>query len=556
MSDKATVDDIQHLRDQLQQKDAQVQQAAQAGLELLNQIAEMQTRFEEQRTEMTSALEDLQQDKYTLKKEVALKTQQIKSLQWEAEHLEKRHRQNIDDENKKLQMSHQMDLEELNKKMILLQSALDESRLTEKQTKEKLELQTEVLNSKMEELRILNEHTQSSPLSESVDMHKVLELENIKLELEWKHKESQHREQQLQLINSSLQDNLKLTTEERNKDAATWCAALEKSREMNRELQDRLETVLQQAQDPNSKGNSLFAELEDKRAEMEKKLKNMKVQYESLQTQYDFNKQQLQRMKVHIATLMQLRCSRVDPSQMERLQSLLSEKTDEIHNLMTKLQKLEKVELLLKTQSNNPPRSETGNGQEETFYIDLLKMQLDNAMKDVERLVNELSLVRMKSLSESQKVLQLERKLFAGDRLLKQAESDKIQLQLQVEHLQEKYEPKKTTKLSQGGKNEKLPVNTLSSFEATEPIKSKKISKESGISLCPETGSEKAPESAKHVKICEDNPVLIPNPRSPGANCKEENHEQKENVERKKNENVKVMHVCAQHSMETQCSQQ
>ncbi|XP_077456511.1 protein Spindly isoform X3 [Stigmatopora argus] len=442
MSYTATFDEIHHLEDQLRQKDAQVQEAAQAGLELLNQITEMQTRFEEFRIEMTSALEDLKQDKYTLQKEMVLKTQQIKSLHWEAENMEKHNRQNMEDENEKLQMRHQRDLNELNNKIMLLQSALDESRLTEKHLKENLEMKTQVLNNKMEELRILNEDTPSLPLSELVDVRNIIELENIKLELERKQKESQHTEQQLKLINSSLQHNLKLTTDERNKEAATWYEALEKSREMNRELQVQLSTVLQQSQDPNSKGNSVFAELADKCDEMEKDFKNMKFLYESLQTQYNFNKQQLQRMKVHIATLMQLRCSKADHSQMERLQSLLSVKNDEIHNLMIKLQRLEKVEMLLKAQRDNPPCSEISNGQEETYYIDLLKMQRDSAMKDVQHLEDKLSLERMKSFSESQKVLQLERKLFTNERLLKQAQCDKIQLQLQVEDLQENYQPK------------------------------------------------------------------------------------------------------------------
>lgn len=117
-------------------------------------------------------------------------------------------------------------------------------------------------------------------------------------------------------------------------------------------------------------------QLEDKRAEMERQLISMKVQYQSLQKQHAFTKQQLQRMKVlcvvgvtkcldqdnvsvqlkrphdcsyviqvQIATLMQLQGSRADPAQLERLQSMLSEKNGEIQNLMTKLQRLEKVEV-------------------------------------------------------------------------------------------------------------------------------------------------------------------------------------------------------------------
>lgn len=46
--------------------------------------------------------------------------------------------------------------------------------------------------------------------------------------------------------------------------AHTSCVSvpLQKSREVNRDLQVQLDQALQQAQDPNSKGNSLFAEVD------------------------------------------------------------------------------------------------------------------------------------------------------------------------------------------------------------------------------------------------------------------------------------------------------
>ncbi|XP_061690055.1 protein Spindly [Syngnathoides biaculeatus] len=576
MSDTATEDEIQYLQGQLRIKEEQVQQAAHAGLDLLNQLTETETRHEEQRLEMTFVLEDLKQDKYTLQREVALKTRLIESLHSEVDSLKKLHRQKMDEQKEKLERSHFTAITELNNKIMLLQPTLDELRLVEKQLKEKLEFQTKVMNNKMEDLRVLNEDVHSSTTSELLDVQKiVLELENVKLELELTKKESQYREQQLQLTNTSLQHNLKQATDERNKEAATWYAALEKSREVNRELQDHLETVLQHSQDPNSKGNSLFAELEDKRAAMERKFVSMKDQYDTLQTQYAFNKQQLQRMKVHIGTLMQLQCSRADPSQLDRLQSVLSEKNDEIHYLMNKIERLEKAEVMLKSRESNPVPSEIGNGCDETFYTDLLKLKLNNAVKDVERLGAELSLQRMKSLSESQKALDLERKLFTEERLLKQAQSEKIRLQLQVEELQHKYEPKKTTDLFLRRKKEKIPADTGSSFEGIGLDEGKQNSKEADITdtmdlhretdKCPtgETaylrqGFEVGPKSDKHVKICEVDPVLIPNPSSHVTTCndlqKEEHHKQKETEKKKKK--LEMMHVCSKSNMETQCSPQ
>ncbi|CAF95409.1 unnamed protein product, partial [Tetraodon nigroviridis] len=366
----APEEELERLRAELKEKEDHVHKAAQAGLDLLNQQMDLQNKLEEQRVEMTNALEVLEQDKYSLQKEVELKTRMLESLQSDFDYMKNQQVQQVQEQQQNLERMHSTAISELNGKILRLQSSLEESLLNEKQLKHKLEIQTETLNNKMEELSALNERTQSSMTSEMIEVQmKILELENGKVELEEKLQEFQYGEQQLQLAKSSLQRHLE--------------------------------------------------QLEDKRAAMERQLISTKVQYQSLQKQHAFSKQQLQRMKVQIATLMQLQGSRADPAQLERLQSMLSEKNGELQNLMTKLQRLEKVEMTLKAQSANPTPAETDDGLDETYYTDLLKMKLENAVKDAERLGDELSLQRMKSLSESQRALELERKLFSSERLLK-----------------------------------------------------------------------------------------------------------------------------------------
>lgn len=66
--------------------------------------------------------------------------------------------------------------------MLRLQSSLEESQLNEKQLKHKLEVQSETLNNKVEELQALSERTQSSMTSEMIEVElKITELENIKV---------------------------------------------------------------------------------------------------------------------------------------------------------------------------------------------------------------------------------------------------------------------------------------------------------------------------------------------------------------------------------------
>ncbi|TDH07821.1 hypothetical protein EPR50_G00110230 [Perca flavescens] len=558
----AAEEEIQRLRTQLREKEELIHQAAQAGLDVLNHQTELQSQLHEQRVEMTNALEALEQDKYSLQKEVELKSRMLESLRSDYDCVKKQHRRQLEDQQVNLERSHSTVLRELNNKVMSLQAALEESQLNEKQLQHKLKLQTETLNNKMDELRALNEHTQNSMTSEVMEVQmKIMDLENIKVELEQTLQECRYREQQLELSSCSLQRRLQQITEEkeeREKEAVSCFNALEKSRGENRDLQIQLDQVLQQAQDPNSKGNSLFAELEDKRAEMERQLISMKVQYVSLQKQYAFSKQHLQRMKVQIATLMQLQGSRADPAQLERLQSMLLEKNGDIQNLMTKLQRLEKMEMMLKAQPANPAPAQSADGQDETYYTDLLKMKLNNSVKDAERLGDELSLQRMKSLSESQRALELERKLFSSEQLLKQTQSDKIKLQLRVEELQHKYEPKEAKKhVVHIRRKEKLPVDVVPSSEETPPDKGGHVvavemtadSEADPVSAA----REPEPRPAKTVKISEEEAAVIP-PHS------EENlqKQQKQREERRKKPRatVEVIHVSSNSSMENQCAQQ
>lgn len=281
--------EIQRLKNQLRGTEEQVQKAAQAGLDLLNQQMELQNQLDEQRVEMTNAIEALEQDKHSLQKKVELKDRMFESLQFEFDCVKKQQRQQLQEHAELLERNHNVAITELNNKMHRVQSALEEAQLNEKQLKHKLEIQTETLNNKMEELRAVNEQAHTSMTSEIVEVQmKIMELETNKVELEQALQELQYKEQQLELSNGSLQRQLERLTEEkeeREKEAVSWFNALEKSREANRDLQVQLDQLLQQAQNPNSKGNSLFAELEDKRAEMEKRLISMKVQYQSLQKQ-------------------------------------------------------------------------------------------------------------------------------------------------------------------------------------------------------------------------------------------------------------------------------
>ncbi|XP_030622784.1 protein Spindly [Chanos chanos] len=522
----------------------------------------------------------------------------LDSLRSEFDAVKSQQKQQWEQQQAQLERGHALELSDLKSKLERMKAEKDEAQLIEKQLRHKLELQSEALSSKTEELRLLTERAHETMSSEILELQvQRMELESSLTTLEQELQEAHFKEEQLQLLNTSLQRQLERLTEEkeeREKEAVSCYNALEKAREANQELQIQLEQVLQQAQDPNSKGNSLFSEVEDKRAEMERQLISMKVQYQSLQKQHAFSKQQMHRMKVQIATLMQLQGSRADPAQLERLQFMLLEKNNEIESLMMKVRQLEKAEVSLRTQCP------TGSSQEphvedETYYTDLLKMQLSNSRKDTEQLKDELSMQRMKSLSESQRVLEMERKLFGAERALKQSQSDNIKLQIKLEELRLKYEPNEVNKgRVQKRRREKLPVDAPEDGPEVkkeapalegELVKNVMEKGEEEPLACaveeptvappslperapaPSPAAPPPPRDSKCVRISEEPPITIPDsPRSSageGKNTaeeqslpKDEEQENRRTERNKRNKSQAPIHVVPEKTMENQCAQQ
>ncbi|XP_073507208.1 protein Spindly isoform X7 [Phyllobates terribilis] len=405
---------ILKLQRQLKEVEEERGRAAQYGLQLLESQSDLQNQLEEQRCEMTSVIENLEQEKYSLQREVELKSHMQESLLSECENIKQQQKTCLEQLQQQLARSHNRERSELNNKIAKLEAELDEARLNEKQLKHKLDHQTEKLAGKSEELRALSERAHETMSSETLALQlEVNELESSKAQLEEEMNKLHYRQQQLVLTNgkqSRQLESLELEKEEREKEAVGYFNALERAREANLELQIQLDSALQKAQDPSSSGNSLFAEVDNRRAEMECKLIGMKVQYQSLQKQHAFSRQQMHRMKQNY----------------ENGQS--------------------KIDIDVLVQGD------------EVYYVDLLKMKLENSNKEMEKLKDELSLQRMKALAESHRVLELERKLFNTDRNLKLSQSENMKLRISLDELKMKYEPDEIVRVqTQRRRREELP---------------------------------------------------------------------------------------------------
>ncbi|XP_053152455.1 protein Spindly isoform X2 [Hemicordylus capensis] len=442
------VDTISRLRCQLKEAEEERRKAAQYGLKLVESENLLQNQLDELQNEIVTMTENFEQEKYTLQREVELKNRILGSVNLECEVLKQQQNVQLDTLREQLERRHGQEINELKNKVEKLKSELDETLLSEKQLKHKVDHLKEVVTSKSEELRIMSERVHETMSSEVLSLQlELMALEQAKTDLEDRLRDLQYSKEQLELGNGNLTNRLarlEEEKEEREKDLISYCNALEKAREVNRDLQIQLDHALQQALDPSSKGNSLFAEVEDRRAEMERQLISMKVKYQLLQKQHTFTREQLQRMKLQMATLLRMKGSQGEHDQLERLQNMLQQKNGEIEELLMKVKQLEKS---TKVSENSRElmvlnTSESENG----YYTDLLQMKLENSDKEVENLKSELSLQRMKALFESQRVLEMERKLFASERQLEVCQSESINLQVLLDDLRIKYEPEELIK--------------------------------------------------------------------------------------------------------------
>ncbi|XP_060620997.2 protein Spindly isoform X1 [Anolis sagrei] len=439
-------DTISRLRCQLKEAEEERRKAAQYGLKLLENENLLQNRLDEQQNEMVALTENFEQEKYTLQKEVELKNRMLGSLNHEYDALKHQQNAQLDVLREQLERAHGQEMNELKNKVEKLKSELDEALLSEKQLKHKVDHLKELMASKSEELRLMSERVHDTMSSEVLNLQLELQaVEQAKADLEEKLRDLQYSKEQLELGNSNLTNRVarfEEEKEEREKDLVSYCNALEKAREVNRDLQIQLDHALQQALDPSSKGNSLFAEVEDRRADMERCLISTKIKYQLLQKQHTFTREQLQRLKLQMATLLRMKGSQGEHDQLERLQNMLQQKNGEIEELLTKMKQLEKS---VKGSENSRAMklSDTSEcvGSEDGYYTDLLQMKLENSDKEIENLKSELSLQRMKALFESQRVLEMERKLHANERQLEACQSENINLRVLLDELKIKYEP-------------------------------------------------------------------------------------------------------------------
>ncbi|GAB1295929.1 Protein Spindly [Apodemus speciosus] len=511
--------DITSLRNKLKECEDERLKAAHYGLQLLERQTELQSQLDKCREEMMSTAEEYNQEKYALQREVELKSRMLESLSCECEALKQQQKMQLEQLEMQLHRSHGQEVSDLKNKLESLKAELDEARLSEKQLKQKLDHQGQLLSHKSEELRLMSEQRVHNNMSSELLalQTELTEMEGVKNALREEVSELQYKQEQLECLNASLlhqADRLKEEKEEREREAFSYCNALEKARVENRDLQVQLSHALQQAADPSSKGNSLFAEVEDRRVAMERQLSLMKDKYRSLKKQNAFTRDQMNKMKLQISTLLRMRGSQTEFEQQERLFAMVEQKNGEIKHLLGEINKLEKFKSLYESVESKPSTSDHDcTPEDSTYYADLLQLKLDKLNKENENTKGELSIQRMKALFESQRALDIERKLFANERHLQLSESENLKLRAKVDELKLKYEPEEKIEVPVLKKRREVLPLDMPTPEETAAAAGEEVSKlplQRGEESCLSNLRETAGQWEQRASSCEQPASLSP----------------------------------------------
>ncbi|OWK04211.1 hypothetical protein Celaphus_00016313 [Cervus elaphus hippelaphus] len=148
-------DVIADLQRKLKETEQERLKAAQYGLQLVESQNELQNQLDKCRNEMTALAESYEQEKYTLQREVELKSRMLESLSSECEAIKQQQKMHLEKLEETLSRSHGQEVNELKKKLETLKAELDEARLSEKQLKHKVDHQQELLSSKSKEMQIM-----------------------------------------------------------------------------------------------------------------------------------------------------------------------------------------------------------------------------------------------------------------------------------------------------------------------------------------------------------------------------------------------------------------
>ncbi|XP_071807167.1 protein Spindly-like [Asterias amurensis] len=459
MEDTLLDRETNQLKMELDHKNNDLVLAAEIGKKLLEQNQDLEDRLEQLAYDHTKRLEQLEQDKYSLQMKLNAKDKLEQSQVAEIESL----RESLQNERdsarsaERMGMTHSKEIQKMTEKIEELQIAQERAAMIEEQLRKKVVQQDDLLkdaHNKLSSLEVAPDKNDEQLYSLQHDLAtSKSEKDVIVLELE----DSKHKCQQLMFtidVQKQRLQTLGNEVEEKEQQITGYYNMLEKTQEEVVDLRLELDAAKMEETDINKRGNSLFAEVEDRRKEIENKMISLKVQSESFKEQLNMKKQQVHKMRFQIAALLQMGGGRADSSQRERLEQSLEQSRSEVHMLTEKIKRLEKSKTSDGMEHQLQEYKKLLSESEKPDLVEFLQHKLRTAKSDIENLRKELETQQLLQISASDKLMDCERRLYNAETETDRTRAVNMKLMVTIDDLKLKINGKEAgstkTKISTG----------------------------------------------------------------------------------------------------------
>ncbi|XP_046564604.1 protein Spindly-B-like isoform X2 [Haliotis rubra] len=464
--------DVSVLKEELAQKDDNLMRAVEVGKALLEENSQLKDKIEDLAKSYAQKVEGREQELYSLQ----LKYDQKASMEkWyideiatlKQEMAAQRERISIE-----LESRHNQEAVQLKKQISHLQADLDLSQNAERQLKEHVKKLEELVQEQMNETANISRSFYGEELGQA--QQEVVTLQNDKTALKTQMIEMEselgHLKEKVELLRSHLRSKDE-EIEDLQCQVTSYCNNQERYHVEILDLKAQLEALRMEANSHDSKGNSLFSEVEDRRVAAEKKLISQNIQIEMLKEKCGIWKQQHHKLKMQMQMALQVSGNQSDREAVNDLLSQLSDANSQIKNLTKKVEELEKTRDG-KVDHMAEFHKCFGHGDREDYVQFLLNMIKDKEKK-LDEVGTELRVTNMMYLDSKHEVLQQKREIFTAEEEKAKVHKQNVKLYLQNEELLLKYDPEKIQKKKHGMvfKKEKIPLNN--SEDETEEEKMK-----------------------------------------------------------------------------------
>nr|CAB3266526.1 protein Spindly-like [Phallusia mammillata] len=391
---------IEKLQKIIEEKDRDLQRSALHGKSLLETNKHLEELLDKLQSDYDKLADEYEQSKHStgLKLEIYEKAEHRHEviLAEIKESLKVQHEKEFEAMNKK----HEVEITDLKSKNREMRDEIDERMLTIHQKSNRIDL----LENRISELECKVIYSEPTTPVKSSDEVASLTAENQHLSycLKSLTQEYDDYKQSNTMQNNSLQKAVEgLQTEKHQlmQQCSEHHVALQDCQEQVRDLRDELELVRLESHDPNSKGNSLFGEVEDRRKQAEKQYISAKVKLEGMERKYKNQVNYSIQLKTQLMHL-QLGGSEIDKEQISKLQSALGEARSDVKTLVDKVGDLE----CKLSQKNISDLSQLVDGTDkDNHVVELLQLVVKEKETALAKYKSECSQCRLDLIMETRR---------------------------------------------------------------------------------------------------------------------------------------------------------